>query len=201
MSEDENPGRPPDVSDEEIVNTVKALIDATDSPVVERRLIQEELGYSEPTTRTRLNSLVEEGKIGRYDASGVHAYWISDDLESGGEADTPDIITDIESIEPDDVSREKAIEIASRKLTDYEPNTIYRKAHDGGGASIRWGIVVFAVGVMLLLTNTELSNTVPPVVQALFVLVGFGMIALGGVVQVLSFIGQKLSERNSELLP
>ena len=201
MSKDENPGRPPDITDKEIVNTVKALIDATDSPVVERRLIQEELGYSEPTTRTRLNSLVKEGKIGRYDASGVHVYWVSDDLESSGEADTPDIISDIESIKPEDVSREKAKEIASTKLPDYQPNTIYRHLHDTGDALLRWGVVVFAIGIMLLLTETQISEVIPPVVQAQVVVIGFGLVVFGGVLQVFSVISQKLSERNPDLFP
>lgn len=201
MSKDEKLGRPPDVTDNEIVDTVKALIEATDSPVVERRLVQEELDYSEPTTRTRLNSLVQEGKIGRYDASGVHVYWVSNEIESGGEADSPEIISDIQSIEPEDVPREKVVEIASAKLSDYQPNTIYRSIHDYGDALLRWGIVAFAVGIMLLLTNTRLSEVIPPVVQAQIALVGFGLVAFGGILQASSVIGQKLSERYPELLP
>lgn len=201
MSRDENLGRPPEISDNEIVGTVEALIEATDSPVVERRLIQEELGYSEPTTRTRLNSLVQEGKIGRYDASGVHVYWVSEDLESGGEADSPEIISDIQSIDPEDVPQKKAVEIASTKLSDYRPNTIYRNIHEYGDALLRWGIVGFAVGIMLLLTNTRVSEVIPPVIQAQIALVGFGLVAFGGILQATSVIGQKLSERYPELLP
>jgi len=112
MGEGNSPGRPPDKSDEEIVATVRGLIEATDSPAIERKVIQEELGYSEQAIRERLRSLVDDGKIGRYDASGAHIFWVSDNQEMGGEADSPEIITDIASIDPDDISTEKAREFA-----------------------------------------------------------------------------------------
>jgi hypothetical protein len=201
MSDGKSPGRPPDKTDEEIVATVRALIEATDSPAVERKIIQDNLGYSEPAMRKRLNSLVQEGKIGRYDASGVHIFWVSEMDDTGGEVDTPEIITDIESIDPDDVSTEKTREIALEKLPDYQPKTIYLSVHDYGDTLLRWGIVVFSIGIMLLLTQTPLSELIPSVVQAQIVLGGFGIVALGGILQVGSFTLQKLSERGVEFLP
>lgn len=201
MNGGKSPGRPPDKTDEEIVATVRALIEATDSPAVERKIIQDNLGYSEPAMRKRLNSLVQDGKIGRYDASGVHIFWVSENGDTGGEADDPEIITDIESINPDDVSTEKAREIAFEKLPDYQPKTIYHNVHDFGDALLRLGVVIFSVGIMVLLTQTTLSEIIPPVVQALAVLAGFGLVAFGGILQVGSFSLRKLSERGVEILP
>jgi hypothetical protein len=201
MSEDNSPGRPPDKSDKEIVATVRALIEATDSPAIERKVIQEELGYSEQAMRDRLRSLVDDGKIGRYDASGAHIFWVPENPEIGGEADSPEIITDIDSIDPDDISTKKTREFALAKLPDYQPKTIYRSVHDVGDTLLRWGVVIFSVGIMLLLTQTALSDVIPPVVQAQVVLVGFGFVAFGGLLLVVSFIGQKLSERGVDFLP
>jgi hypothetical protein len=201
MSEDNSPGRPPDKTDKEIVTTVGALIEGTDSPAIERKIIQEELGYSEQAMRDRLRSLVEDGKIGRYDASGAHIFWVPENQEMGGEADSPDIITNIDSIDPEDISTEKAREFALAKLPDYQPKTIYLSAHNVGDTLLRWGVVIFSVGIMLLLTQTALSDFIPPVVQAQVVLVGFGLVAFGGLLQVASFSGRKLSERGVEFLP
>ena len=201
MSNETSPGRPPDKTDEEILSTVRALIEATDSPAVERKIIQDKLGYSEPAMRKRLSSLVQEGKIGRYDASGVHIFWVSENDDTGGEADDPEVITDIESIDPNDVSTEKAREIALEKLRDYQPETIYHSVHDFGDTLLRWGVVIFSVGIMLLLTQTPLSELIPPVVQAQVVLAGFGLVAIGGILQVGSFSTRKLSARGVEFLP
>lgn len=200
MSADKSPGRPPDKTDEEIVATVRALIEDTDSPAVERKIIQDNLEYSEPAMRKRLNSLVKEGKIGRYDASGVHIFWVSENSDTGGEADAPEVFTDIESIDPDDVSTKKAREIALEKLPDYQPKTKYHTIHNFGDTLLRAGIVIFSIGIMLLLTQTTLSELIPPLVQARIVLVGFGFVASGGILQVASFTGQKLSERGIGLL-
>jgi hypothetical protein len=201
MSDGKSPGRPPDKTDEEIVATVRGLIEATDSPAVERKIIQDNLGYSEPAMRKRLNSLVQDGKMGRYDASGVHIFWVSENGDTGGEADEPEIITDIESIEPDVFSTEQAREIALEKLPDYKPKTIYHSVHDVGDRLLRGGVVIFSVGIMLLLTQTTLSELVPPVVQAQVVLVGFSFVAFGGILQVSSFSLRKLSERGVNFLP
>jgi len=200
MGEGNSPGRPPDKSGEEIVATVRGLIKATDSPAIERKVIQEELGYSGQAIRERLRSLVDDGKIGRYDASGAHIFWVSESGNTGGEADAPEIITDIESIDPDDVSTEKAREIALEKFPDYQPKTIYLSVHDVGDTLLRWGVVIFSVGIMLLLTQTTLSDVIPPVIQAQVVLAGFGFVAFGGLLQVTSFIGRKLSKRGVKFL-
>ncbi|MFA9517057.1 hypothetical protein ACERIT_07545 [Halopenitus sp. H-Gu1] len=201
MSEGDSPGRPPNKSDEEIVATVRALIEATDSPAIERKVIQEELEYSEQAMRDRLRSLVDDEKIGRYDASGAHIFWVPKDQEMGGEADSPEIVTDIDSIDPDDISTGKVRELALAKLPDYQPKTIYLSVHNVGDTLLRWGVVIFSVGIMLLLTQTALSDFIPPVVQAQVVLAGFGFVAFGGLLQVASFIGRKLSERGVEFLP
>ncbi|AJF27870.1 hypothetical protein SG26_19050 (plasmid) [Haloarcula sp. CBA1115] len=201
MGKGDSPGRPPDKSDEEIVATVKALIETTDSPAIERKVIQEELGYSEQAMRDRLRSLVDDGRIGRYDASGAHIFWVPKDQDTGGEADSPEIITNIDSIKSEDISTEKAREFASAKLPDYQPRTIYRSVHDIGDKLLRWGMVVFSVGIMLLLTQTALSDFIPSVAQAQVVLVGFGLVAFGGLLQAASFLGEKLSERGVEFLP
>ena len=81
------PGREPEISDEEILDAIRSVIDTTEAPVVSTTEIGDVIGYSQPGTLKRLQKLADQGKIGRKQIGESWAWWIP----NGRNDDTDDI--------------------------------------------------------------------------------------------------------------
>jgi len=118
-------------------------------PAITKRIAAQKFSHVEPqTVRTNLNKLADNNEICRYNDGDVVLYWYPRETDDAGDVPHEDVFddsVDYSEIEPGEVPRDTAEEIALARLPYYQPGSLWRDF-----ASIFQFGIMFSFGVMFL---------------------------------------------------
>jgi len=190
-------------SPDEIVEKIKQTQERYEIPAVSSREAAKLLNYKDDYVTVKLNQMVDEGRLGGYKTGAGYIYWVPEEGQASGEVDVSSVGSDeiqLENIDPDEFSREKAREIAETNLAEFEADNWWQHQYKTGYGMMQAGGIGFGIGVGILLTDSALVEgfSIPQVIfdggAILFVFGGI-TIAVAALLMLLSYLGQQAVKR------
>lgn len=188
-------------SREEIVEKIRETQERYEIPAVSSREAAKLLDYKDDYVTVKLNQMVDDGLLGGYKTGAGYIYWVPEGDRASGEVDVSSVGSgNIENIDPEEVSKEKARAIAEAKLIDFKDKNWWKRQYEAGSAMMQAGGIGFGIGIGTLLTDSPLVRdfSLPGIffdIAALLFVLGGGVISVAALLMLVTYFGQEATER------
>jgi len=124
-------------------------------PAITKRIAAQEFSHVDPqTVRTNLNELADNNEICRYNDGDVVLYWYPRAGDDAGDVPSEDVFDDsidYSEIEPRDVPKDVAEEVAMERLPYYHPGSFWRDIANVAqlGIMFSFGMIILGIGELV----------------------------------------------------
>ena len=192
-------------TDEDLLEALERVIETLDAPAVPTGQVAAELPIERQTVKRRLDDLAEDGNVASLATGQGRIWWLPEG--EGGYVDPAALEHSVEQIDPYDVPRPLAREIAEKRLPEFQPpETVWERMRAWGTGRADDVVALIGIGVLLLLLpstevfSSQLSDIgigVGPIdlVGFLFVLVALLLAIAAGSSRVVGVLGERATAR------